>query len=431
MSVVAVYNMKGGVGKTTTAVNLSYLAAAGGERVLLWDLDPQAASSFAFRVRPHIPGFGMKSLESGEAFETAIKQTDYDNLDVLPADFAYRKLDRLLGQFGKPARVFAALLGMFSRDYDTVFLDCPAGFSLITESIFAAADAVLVPTIPTVLSLRTVARIIKWAGRSESPSELAAFFSMVDRRKALHRRVCDWPASRPHGFLSGQVPYASAVEQMTVQRKPLAIFAPRDPATSAFAGIWAELQTRLHQRGQPAAQPRNRWAAHRQAIESLIRQTESTGTLETDPSLTAFGVDAGDSPRDRDLHFIHGFDTEGRDLQRAGYVLELHERSGSLTVVAARSGGEQRPDMTRQAQAEIDRCWAIEILSGATSPLAALERRLGAPKPRLVEHLGAVAGGRKLRRIGSRVAGPTAGGGERHAADAVPAQTSSVIDAAC
>ena len=77
MRVIAVYNMKGGVGKTTTAVNLSYLAAAAGQRTLLWDLDPQAASSFAFRVQPRVAGFGRKSLESGEALAAAIKETDY------------------------------------------------------------------------------------------------------------------------------------------------------------------------------------------------------------------------------------------------------------------------------------------------------------------------------------------------------------------
>src|SRR5215471_9286515 len=90
MKAVAVYNMKGGVGKTTAAVNLSYLAAASGQRALLWDLDPQAASSFAFRVRSRVAGFGRKSLERGRAFPEAVRETDYSNLDLLPADFAYR-----------------------------------------------------------------------------------------------------------------------------------------------------------------------------------------------------------------------------------------------------------------------------------------------------------------------------------------------------
>ncbi len=71
----------------------------------------------------------------------------------------------MLGELGKPARVVTALLDRLGRDYDTVFLDCPAGFSLLTEGVFAAADVVLVPTIPTVLSLRMVARIIN-LGRS-------------------------------------------------------------------------------------------------------------------------------------------------------------------------------------------------------------------------------------------------------------------------
>jgi cellulose biosynthesis protein BcsQ len=393
--------------------------------VLLWDLDPQAASSFAFRVRPRVPDFGRRSLDGGEAFEAAIKQTDYDNLDLLPADFAYRKLDRLLGRFSNPARVVADLLGAIGHGYDTVFLDCAAGFSLLTEGILAAADLVLVPTIPTVLSLRMVARIVKWADRAESTSELAAFFNMVDRRKALHRRVCDWPEGRPGVFLNGQIPYASVVEQMTVRRQPLARFAPRDPATSAFSSIWPELHTRLQQRRQPAAQPRERWRAHLRAIESLIMRTESTGAPEAGAVLMAPGIDPDDGRRDTDLHFIHGFDTDGRDLQRAGYVLELHERSGSLTIVAARSARE-RTELGSQALAEIDRCWAIEILSGATSPLTALERRLGALKPRLVEQLRAAAGGRKLRRIGSGVADPAAEGRERRCADAMRAQASTV-----
>ncbi len=435
MSVVAIYNMKGGVGKTTTAVNLSYLAAAGGQRALLWDLDPQGASSFAFRIRPRVAGFGRKSLESGDVLSAAIKETDYQHLDLLPADFTYRKIDRLLDDVGKPERVLTALLETFRRDYDVVFLDCPAGFSLLTEGVFAAADVVLVPAIPTVLSLRMVARLLKWADRTSSRSELAAFFSMVDRRKALHRRVCEWSAGQSEVFLTAQVPYASVVEQIAVRRMPLAVFAARDPATTAFAGIWAELQTRVQQRTQHAW-PRDRWARLLQPLESLIDRLEWTDeqpsasqaqqdALEVRDSRIARGrgdVDhvrplgaAGDidvasigdgpaSPSD-DVHFVHRFDTDRRDLERGGYVLELHERVGSLRVVAARVGRDHQAGATRRAEAQIDNSWATQILSGVMSPLGALESRLGRPAPDLLANVRAIMGGRTLRRIESRVAG--------------------------
>jgi cellulose biosynthesis protein BcsQ len=166
---------------------------------------------------------------------------------LLPADFAYRKVDRLLERLGQPKRVVRSLLETLGRDYDVVFLDCPAGFSLLSEGVLAAADAIVVPTIPTVFSLRTITRLIKRADRANSAAVLAAFFNMVDRRKALHRRACEWATVLPDVFLTGQVPYASVVEQMAVRRMPLATFAARDAATAAFAQIWIELQARSAQ----------------------------------------------------------------------------------------------------------------------------------------------------------------------------------------
>ena len=156
MKILATYNIKGGVGKTSTAVNLSYLAAQDGLRVLLWDLDPQAAASYLFRIRPRVKGGGKALIKGSREIDDSIKGTDFADLDLLPADFTYRNLDLVLGATKKPTRRIARLLAPLSDQYDVIFLDCPPGISLLSESVLQAADSLLVPLIPTVLSLRTL-----------------------------------------------------------------------------------------------------------------------------------------------------------------------------------------------------------------------------------------------------------------------------------
>jgi cellulose biosynthesis protein BcsQ len=94
MRIYATYNIKGGVGKTTTAVNLAYLAAESGLRTVLWDLDPQGAASFMFRVKPKVKGGGRALISGKRPLDDAIKGTDFDNLDLIPADFTYRPAAR-------------------------------------------------------------------------------------------------------------------------------------------------------------------------------------------------------------------------------------------------------------------------------------------------------------------------------------------------
>ena len=217
---------------------------------LLWDLDPQGAATFTFRIKPKVKGGGKRLLRDAEQLQHAIKGTDYEGLDLLPADFSYRKLDIVLESERKPHRALARALGPLEREYDHVFLDCAPGLSQVSENIFAAADVVLVPTIPTVLSLRTLSRLLKYVREHEELGvRVQYFFAMVDRRRRLHREVTDWARTQELGFLETEIPYSSVVEQMSSRRKPLGAYAPRSAAGKSYQGLWEEL------RAQPEARP--------------------------------------------------------------------------------------------------------------------------------------------------------------------------------
>lgn len=244
MKIIGVVSIKGGVGKTTTAVNLAHLAARGWARTLVWDLDPQAASTFYFRVKAKLKGGVGKLLDKRRAIEDLIKGTDFDRLDLLPADGSCRNLDLLLDDLAKPTRGIRRVLKGVRDDYDWVFLDCPPSLSLLSENVFAAADVLLVPIVPTTLSMRTFDQLVAFCAANEiTRPRLLPFLSMVDRRKKLHREVAAAAAQNPL-FLTTQIPDASVVEQMGVRRAPLASFSRRSPAVLAYQELWREIQSR-------------------------------------------------------------------------------------------------------------------------------------------------------------------------------------------
>ena len=130
MRVISSYNIKGGVGKTASVVNLAYLCAQDGYNTLIWDMDPQGAASFYYRIKPKVKGGGRRLLSKKHALEDAIKGTDFINLDLLPADFSYRNLDLLLDDTKKPYSRFRKILNSLVTQYDYIFLDCAPSISL-------------------------------------------------------------------------------------------------------------------------------------------------------------------------------------------------------------------------------------------------------------------------------------------------------------
>ena len=247
MKTIAIYNIKGGVGKTATAVNLSFLASLDGANTLLWDLDPQGAASFYFRIKAEIEGGGKKLIDGSTDMEDAVKGTDYENLDLLPADFTYREMDSFLEQTRDPVNRFNRLLKPFSEEYDYIFLDCPPSFSALSECVFAAADILLVPTIPTTLSLRTYQQIIEFFRQQGlDQTKVMPFFVMVDRRKKMHRLIVQHPPSFMSSVIKSDIPYASEVERMGVHRAPLTIFDARSRAARCYTSMWDELRAYIY-----------------------------------------------------------------------------------------------------------------------------------------------------------------------------------------
>jgi chromosome partitioning protein len=241
---LATYNIKGGVGKTAAAVNLAYLAARGGRRTLLWDLDPQGAASYLLRVRPRVKGGGKALVSGKKALDQAAKPTEFDRLDLVPADLTYRNLDLVLDAAKKSTQRIARLLDPLEDDYDLVILDCPPGISLASENVLHATDVLLVPLIPTTLSVRTLEQLTEFAAELEYPPALFPFFTMVDGRKRLHREVVDRLRAERKDLAATVIPALSVVEQMAVHRAPLPVFAPRSPVTRSFESLWEEVRAR-------------------------------------------------------------------------------------------------------------------------------------------------------------------------------------------
>ena len=245
-TILATYNIKGGVGKTSAAVNLAYLAAREGARTLLWDLDPQGASTYLFRVKPKVKGGGRKLVRGKSEVEAMIKGTDHEGLDLLPADFSYRHMDLALDSTKRPTRRLARVLAPLAEEYEYIFLDCPPSISLVSESVFEAADALLVPLIPATLSSRTFEQLRQvLISQERRAPRLLAFFSMVDGRKRLHREVMEQLAGEHPGLLRAYIPAASDVERMGVHRTAIAGFAPRGRAGRAYEELWSEVRARI------------------------------------------------------------------------------------------------------------------------------------------------------------------------------------------
>ena len=192
--IYALANQKGGVGKTTTAINLAACLAEAGERALVVDLDPQANATSGLGERAN--GTSTYDLLDGAPLRELVKRTRFPNLDLVPARPELAGAAVELARHDQGERYLAESLAQANGDYRFVFLDCPPSLGPLTVNALAAADRVLVPVQAEFYALEGLAQLVRSVNliRSRLNPRLAIgglLLTMVDSRTKLAADVAN------------------------------------------------------------------------------------------------------------------------------------------------------------------------------------------------------------------------------------------------
>lgn len=241
MAVIAVYSVKGGVGKTTLAVDMAWRSAVrSGHGTLLWDLDPQGGAGWLLGLPDRTTNSASLAFRKEGNPADLVTPSRYPGLGVLQADESMRSLPMTLARIGKRKRL-ARTTALLASDYPRIVIDCPPVLNEISEQVFAAADLLIVPLPPSPLSARALPMIREeiLANHPRHPPILPVL-SMYDARRKLHRDVHT-------GFAAGWpvIPMSSAIEQTAARRAPLGSFAASSEVNARLQRLWDGIEAKL------------------------------------------------------------------------------------------------------------------------------------------------------------------------------------------
>jgi len=242
---IAFYNMKGGVGKTTTAVNMAYLAAEAKKNTVLWDWDPQGAASWYLGAEQHVKK-AIKLLNKGQPIGEFEVNSPHRRLTLIPSDLSLRNADALLSEHPNARKFVRKMVAPLGENTSILIFDCPPSLSPVVEHLLSGVDLVLVPMIPNPLSLRAAEQILDFfANKKRAPKRVVGFFNMVDMRRKLHIETLAKASDLPLPMLKTYVPMDSQAEAMATRKAPLVSYAQSGRAASAYRLMWREVAALL------------------------------------------------------------------------------------------------------------------------------------------------------------------------------------------
>ena len=251
-AVLAICNQKGGVGKTTTTINLGASLAEYGRRVLLVDVDPQGALSVGLGMNPMTFDYTVHDLllRSDVKPSDVVVKTDVDGLDLLPSNIDLSAAEVLLVSEVGREHALARALKPLLPDYDVVLIDCQPSLGLLTVNALSAADGVLVPFECEYFALRGVALLMetldKVRGRLNDKLELTGILATMYDGRTLHgREVLEragqaFPDQLFHTVISRTVRFP----ETTAAGEPITSYATNSPGAGAYRALARELLAR-------------------------------------------------------------------------------------------------------------------------------------------------------------------------------------------